>query len=299
MKSLSLTLRIFATMIFTLSLCTVAQAIPRTWVSAATGSEANPCTRELPCRFFNTAVNNTDPGGEVNVLDPGDYTSTVNISKSLTIDGGAGQVASMLVTFGVAFFVNTDPGETVVIRNLTINGGDTGGDGIRFIGSGGQLFLENVTIERFSGQAILVDSLLGPNPHLMEINNCRLKGNFIGIKIEDNSAVAVRNSVITGQLHKGSPPNSFGINMTPQAGAAASIKLENNEISYCQSALRAVGSDLGGGNPVLWMRGNHIFRNTYAANFTVNVQYFTDLSNKLSDNTNNVVGGTAFALPSM
>lgn len=298
MKSLSLTLKIFATAIFTLSLCTVVQAIPRTWVSG-TGNDANPCTRTLPCATFAGAIVNTDAGGEINALDPGDYSGSFVINKTITIDGGAGQVASMRNPVGTAIVISIVSSNTVVLRNITINGVDTGTTGIQYNGTGGQLFMENVTIERFNGDALIASGTNPASPLLAEIDNCRFKSNLTGIHQLSYTVIGLRNSVITGTSHKGVPPNSFGVNMTPPAGTTASIKLENNEISFCQSALRAVGSDLGGGVPLLWLRGNHIYRNMFAANFTVNVQYFTDLSNKLSDNANNVVGGMAFALPSM
>src|SRR5258708_39937938 len=50
---------------------TPAQAAPRTWVSG-TGS-GGACTRSSPCADFNLAYNATDPGGEINCVDAGDF----------------------------------------------------------------------------------------------------------------------------------------------------------------------------------------------------------------------------------
>lgn len=47
------------------------QAAPRTSVSG-TGSGAT-CTRAAPCANFTTALAATGPGGEINVLEPGDF----------------------------------------------------------------------------------------------------------------------------------------------------------------------------------------------------------------------------------
>jgi len=184
-----------------------------------------------------------------------------------------------------AIVILASPGNTVVIRNITINGVDDGGTGIYFLGSGGQLFLENVTIERFAFNAFSTQGASHASRLLAEINNCRFKSNLVGIQQNDNSVVAVRNSVITGTTHKGSPPNSFGVNMTPAAGTSASIKLENNEISYCQSGIRAIGTDVGGGTPELWATGNRIFGHTIAINLTNNVVYHTNNENRLYDST--------------
>ncbi len=296
MKTLSLSLKFFVFAVFTFALASTAQAQVRTWVSGD-GNDFDPCSRTAPCRTFAGAIGKTSAGGEINVMDAGSY-GTVTIAKAITIDGN-GFVAAITATISNGVNINGDMADTVTLRNISINGQFAAFNGINYTATtnGSQLVLENVTIERMGTSGIFVQGGSAANPLLVEINNCQLNNNFVGIQQRQHSAVNMRNSVITGQLHKGG--NSFGVNLTPQAGTAASIKLENNEISYCQSALRAIGTDLGGGTPTLWIRGNHIYRNTYGANFTVNVSYFTDLSNKLSDNTNNVVGGTAFAIPSM
>src|SRR6516165_7464812 len=68
----------------------------RTWVSGV-GDDANPCSRTAPCNTFAGAISKTAAGGEIDALDPGGY-GAVTITKSITIDGGGGQVASVLVS---------------------------------------------------------------------------------------------------------------------------------------------------------------------------------------------------------
>src|SRR5262249_38802870 len=60
-----------------------AHAIPRSFVSGA--GAGTTCTRAAPCATFQAAHNATDPGGEVNCIDPGDF-GAVTITKSITID---------------------------------------------------------------------------------------------------------------------------------------------------------------------------------------------------------------------
>ena len=67
----------------------------RTWVSGL-GNDADPCSRTAPCKTFAGAISKTATGGEINALDPGGY-GALTITKSITIDGGGGQVASVLV----------------------------------------------------------------------------------------------------------------------------------------------------------------------------------------------------------
>ena len=66
----------------------------RTWVSGV-GNDADPCSRTAPCKTFAGAISKTAAGGEFNALDPGGF-GAVTITKSITIDGGGGQIASIL-----------------------------------------------------------------------------------------------------------------------------------------------------------------------------------------------------------
>jgi hypothetical protein len=68
----------------------------RTWVSGV-GDDANPCSRTAPCKTFAGAISKTAAGGEIDALDPAGY-GAVTITKAITIDGGGGQVASVLLS---------------------------------------------------------------------------------------------------------------------------------------------------------------------------------------------------------
>jgi len=111
------------------------------------GDDANPCSRTAPCKTFAGAISKTAAGGEIDALDPGGY-GAVTITKAITIDGGGGQVASILASAG-ANGINVQAGATdvVTLRNLRINGVEgtpSGGglNGIRYL-SGGGLHVED------------------------------------------------------------------------------------------------------------------------------------------------------------
>src|SRR5438445_919448 len=102
----------------------------RTWVSGV-GDDANPCSRTAPCKTWAGAISKTANGGEINALDPGGF-GAVTITKSITLDGGGGQVASTLVAGTNGIVVQAGAGDTVIIRNLRINGISSGISGIKF-----------------------------------------------------------------------------------------------------------------------------------------------------------------------
>src|ERR1700676_4428231 len=121
MRKIALSIAVLGTILLPV-LCTVpahAQAT-RTWVSGV-GDDANPCSRTAPCKTWAGAISKTAAGGEIDALDPGGF-GAVTITKAITLDGGGGQVASVLVggTNGITVAAGTN--DTVIIRNLRING---------------------------------------------------------------------------------------------------------------------------------------------------------------------------------
>src|SRR5579872_5851410 len=92
----------------------------RTWVSGV-GDDANPCSRTAPCKTWAGAISKTAPGGEIDALDPGGY-GAVTITKSITIDGGGGQVASVLVAGTNGIVVAAGSTDVVIIKNIRFQG---------------------------------------------------------------------------------------------------------------------------------------------------------------------------------
>jgi len=123
----------------------------RTWVSGV-GDDANPCSRTAPCKTFAGAISKTAAGGEIDALDPAGY-GAVTITKAITIDGGGGQVASVLVSGTNGIVVQAGPSDVVILRNLRINGIGTGINGIRFL-AGKALIVENCNIFGFTTNGI-------------------------------------------------------------------------------------------------------------------------------------------------
>jgi hypothetical protein len=109
-----------------------------TWVSG-TGNDAGDCSRTTPCKTFDGAIAKTDPNGEINCLDSGNFGS-LTISKSVVIDckGAVGNVPSTGIVVNV-------PNGKVVLRNLDINGLGVGTVGIRVV-QAAAIHVEDVTI---------------------------------------------------------------------------------------------------------------------------------------------------------
>src|SRR5262245_62930525 len=76
-----------------------AQALNTRSFISANGLDTNTCTRTAPCRTLQKAHDSTNPGGEVNMLDPAGY-GTVVISKAISIVNDGVGSAGILVPNG-------------------------------------------------------------------------------------------------------------------------------------------------------------------------------------------------------
>jgi hypothetical protein len=186
----------------------------RTWVSGV-GDDVNPCSRTAPCKTWAGAISKTANGGEIDALDPGGF-GAVTITKSMTIDGGGGQVASTLVAGTNAFVIAATSTDVVTIKNCRIqgllgNGGNPGGAGVNAI--------------RFtSGAALLVD-------------NCEIYGfSQNGIDFEPNQAT---NSTLSVQDTLIFNNNGGGILVAPVGGGSATAAIERTRVYRSQFGMKA------------------------------------------------------------
>lgn len=95
---------------------------PRIFVSGK-GANTGACgTAAAPCRTFQHAHGLVTAGGEIVVMDSGDY-GPVRITKSLSIVNDSGGVAGVTrTTAGAAIEVVAGAGAKVVLRGLTVEG---------------------------------------------------------------------------------------------------------------------------------------------------------------------------------
>src|SRR5258708_10820706 len=189
MRTMNL-LKVLATVLLGVSLMS-AQA-SRTWVSGV-GDDANPCSRTAPCKTFAGAISKTASGGESDRLDPGGF-GAVTITKPITIDGGGGQVASVLVS-GTNGIVVTSGTGNVILRNLRINGlNGSGINGIHWI-SGASLHVEHCVIFGFSGNGINIAKGDGGKAFIIDTTVTDSGGSGVkALNTTSNAFVTINNS---------------------------------------------------------------------------------------------------------
>lgn len=197
----------FALMI--LGAATVYGQATRTWVSGV-GDDANPCSRTAPCKTWAGAISKTAPGGEIDALDPGGF-GALTITKAITLDGGGGQVASVLVAGTNGIVVAAGANDVVIIRNLRINGllnsGNGGLNGISFL-SGKDLNIEDCVIFGFNTNGINISLSASATAHIVN-------------SIIKNNGTCVPASCTTGQGN--------GIFVTTTTGQVK-VGIENTQV---------------------------------------------------------------------
>jgi hypothetical protein len=158
MNKFRFTFNMLAIAIFTFAFASMAQAqATRTWVSGV-GDDVNPCSRTAPCKTWAGAISKTASPGEIDALDPGGFGAVTINSKTMTLDGGGGQVASTLSSGVPGITINGGANDTVTLLNLRIQGAGTtlGTNAIRFL-SGKALNVVNCYIYGYSGNGIDVE----------------------------------------------------------------------------------------------------------------------------------------------
>jgi len=220
----------------------------RTWVSGV-GDDANPCSRTAPCKTFAGAISKTAVGGEIDALDPGGF-GAVTITKAITIDGGGGQVASVLVSGTNGIVVSAGANDTVIIRNLRINGISSGLNGIQF-NSGKDLNIENCFIFGFTQNGINITlSATGSSVHIL---NCVIKNNAgDGIRASNSAGivnVGIENTaVILDNVGIEAAQNAHIIINRSFVESAASDGIKAGDATSSQAQISVDHTDISGNN---------------------------------------------------
>ena len=236
--SLCLSLSVIA---FALTGTAYAQAT-RTWISGV-GDDANPCSRTAPCKTFAGAIAKTATGGEIDALDPGGF-GALTITKSITLDGGGGQVASVLAsgTNGINVVANAAT-DVVILRNLRLNGilnsGSAGIIGVN-VASASRVVIENCDIFGFGQQAISITPSSGTMS--VKIQKTTANNNGAAGVLVNPSGGATANVAIDGSRFDNNLGG--GLKVTGTSGTTENVAV--TDTSFSLNAANGVNATAGG-----------------------------------------------------
>ena len=199
----------------------------RTWISGV-GNDANPCSRTAPCKTWAGAISKTAAGGEIDALDPGGF-GALTITKSITLDGGGGQVASTLVSGTNAFTIAAAATDVVIVRNVRFNGLlDSVGPGLVAIqvSTAARVVIEKCDIFGFSTAAILVATSATSSPNV-KVQETTINNNGAGISVKPTGGTV---KIALESTHVDNNVNG-GMRVDGTAGGAVHAAISDSSIS--------------------------------------------------------------------
>lgn len=254
MNIIKLTFSSLVVSVFSLLLAPAAAAqAARTFVSAQ-GNDGFTCdTPSKPCRNIQAGITKVQAGGEVVVITSGSYLP-FTVNKAVTVAAARGEHVGISFPSGAGVLISAGSADVVVLRGLTFNGpGVSLPVGVQFF-SGGALYVEGCVINGFTdgggmgaatGKLYVRDTVISNNggglsilgPVTASLERVRVVNNFTGIGMQNGARVAIRDSVIAGQV-------ALGIVGGPTpAGTAVEVSIEN-----CQITGNGSGPVAGGGD---------------------------------------------------
>jgi hypothetical protein len=214
----------------------------RTWISGV-GDDVNPCSRTAPCKTWAGAISKTAAGGEIDALDPGGF-GAVTIIKSMTLDGGGGQVASILVNAGNGVNINAGASDVIILRNLRFNGllnsVAAGVTGVA-INSAGKVIIEKCDIFGYSGAAVQVSVSSGTLA--LKVQESTLNNNGGGVGVKPSGGATVNASIERTHADANS---GAGVKVDGTAGGSSNVAITDSSLSLNgSSGLNAVSGPSG------------------------------------------------------
>jgi len=292
----------------------------RTWVSGSIGSDSNPCTRMQPCATFQAASDVTATGGEIDVLDGGEF-GPLSIFQSITIaNDGAGTAA--ITPSGNGVYVMAAAGDVVVLRGLTINGVNAGpsNDGIEAIG-GGSLLIDHCQIKGFGGGMLFAPQTDGAGSLKMKDTVLSNDGasNAASLWIRPSSGFAARvilervqilNAIGNGVRVDGSlggavdaglhdvtvdaASGGSGVVAVSQTSGGPAVSILADHVTSTHNS--GYGFKASGGTAAVYLRGSVVEDNGVGLGASAGGQIFSYGDNSVAKNTSGA-GVTPTAIP--
>jgi hypothetical protein len=297
----------------------------QTWVSATLGNDSNPCTRAAPCLTFAVALANTTAGGEIDVLDPGDF-GPVTINKAISIYNDAVGVTGILTPSGQAgnpsgatgIMVSAGANDLVSVRGIIFNGSNQSGtSGISFT-SGAKLEILNCVFQGFGTSGMTFSPGTGSAATAKAvIQDTMFLDNAAGILIKPTSGVAANVSLnhVHADKNTGTGVQADGTggtgtievditDSTASLNAGNGISAISGPANVTVNIMRAVvasngsaglqANQSGGGTASVTVGSSQLYGNTIAAQSLGSGSVLSYLNNQVTGNgMNGTFTGTA------
>jgi hypothetical protein len=252
----------------------------QTFVSATLGNDSNPCTRMSPCLTFAAALALTSAGGEIVVLDPGDF-GPVTITEAVSIYSDAFGAAGLMPSPGTSgIVVSAGAGDTVNLRGLIFDGVNASGtSGVVFL-SGAHLNISKCVFQGFTTSGMTISPGAGSAATTrLVVQDTTIVDNATGLLIQPTGGIAAS---VTLRWLRIDNNTGEGLRVDGTGGSGAiNATLADSTASF--NASNGIDAVSGPGNATL-----DVMRVVAAANGSVGI-----LSNQSSGGTASVTLGNS------
>jgi hypothetical protein len=249
----------------------------RTWVSATSGSDSNPCTRVSPCMTFTAALAKTPAGGEIDVLDPGDF-GPATITKSVSIYGDAAGVAGTVPSSGTSgIVISAGANDVINLHGLSFDGVNASGTSGVVFTSGARL---NIDFQGFAAPGMTLSPGTGSaTTTQVVVQDTTILNNATGLLIQPTGGIAVNVAMRRLRIANNS---GEGLRLDGTGGSGA-IKAAIADSTASLNASNGIDAVSGPGNATL-----DVMRVVAASNGSAGIQ-----SNQASGGTASVTVGSS------
>jgi hypothetical protein len=145
----------------------------------------------LPCLTFAAALAQTSAGGEIDVLDPGDF-GPVTITKAVNIyNDGVGVAGLMTSPSTSGIIISAGANDTVSLRGLIFDGVNASATSGVVFNSGARLNIQNCVVQGFTTSGITLAPGAGSaNTSNIAIRDTTIIDNTVGILIKPTGGIA-------------------------------------------------------------------------------------------------------------
>ncbi len=231
----------------------------RSFVSAQ-GSDTNSCSLAAPCRTLQVAVNNTNAGGEVVILNSAGY-GIVTINKEITISSIGAQASITAGSGQTAITINAGAGDHVRLVGLTLIGAGVGSNGIA-IQSAQEVAIRDIRIAGFAQDGIKLTTGAGG----LTVDHAAVEDNGnVGIDIVPNAANGAGAGIVSVYLNRVDAAGNNGADVVidgTNLGNSGKVSALLNDVHTGRSPVGIqVQSTAGAAEAVVMITGSRVFAN--------------------------------------
>jgi hypothetical protein len=246
----------------------------KSWVSSTGGGAT--CTRGSPCATFQAAHDQTNAGGEIGVVDSGDYSGSglvINRAISIIAEGVDATILSPgLGSAAITISGSMIPTDVVTLQGLIIDGLGSGGIGISYP-FGPSLVVKNCVIRNFknasgsygiaaqpnaAGRLTVTDTLLvnnglgstgagifiKPQPGgsvEVSLERVTVANNVFGIAVDGTGSTNGINMTVSDSVMSGNSQDGI-VATTPGGGAPIGVMVKNTRSVNNNIGIRSLGT---------------------------------------------------------